>query len=179
MQLNDLAVQPRLVQADVTVGRPDAGTVVLFTHRARLVPSQARVSVEVPVITAAGPLRQEIVFGPSSFQPVLSERMYSSWLDPVATNSGCAGVVPLRLGRAATAGAAMIFPPSECQPAPSCGACAQSAPFVPSAPIAIAGAGAAVVLSSAVAVPQAVSAVAYSPVSHIAPARDGSGAAAE
>ena len=106
-------------------------------------PRQDTVSVNgplggMPLMTAARPPMQDAVTGPSACQPVFSERMRSSLLVPVATNTGDVGVVPSGLGIAATAGAAMIFPPSACQPLPSCGASAHSRPSLPSAPTATA-----------------------------------------
>src|SRR6516162_8338997 len=100
-----VSTPPRPVHAPVNCGSPAGGSGAVFSHSALLAPRQATVSVP-PVMTAAGPPRQVPLFGPSCCQPVLSDRMYSSLLVLVATNSGCAGVAPLGLGGAATAGGA-------------------------------------------------------------------------
>src|SRR5215472_5949304 len=129
---------PRLAHVLVNCGSPEAGTVAVFSHSALSSPRQATVSVP-PLMTAAGPPVHDIVAGPSRCQPAVSDRMYSLLSVPVAMNSGCAGALPYGVGAAATAGGATIFPPSGCQPRPSCGACTHSAPSPPSAPTATAG----------------------------------------
>src|SRR5215469_3978963 len=117
-----VSTPPRLTHAWVNCGSPEGGTVAKLYHSALFVPRQATVSVP-PVMTAAGPPTQFTLTGPSACQPAVSVRMYSCVLVPVAMNSGCAGVLPFGLDAAATAGGAVISPPSECQPPPSCGAC--------------------------------------------------------
>src|SRR5215472_6259177 len=126
---------PRLVHVPVKDGSPEDGTVAVVYHSALSVPRHATVSV-VPVMTAAGPPRHRAA--PIGCQPAVTDRIHSRLSVPVPMNSGCAGVVPPAFGGATTAGAATIRPPSDCQPAASCGACTHSWPSVPSAPTATA-----------------------------------------
>src|SRR5215472_18204366 len=135
---------PSLAHPWVNCGSPELGTAEVFSHSALSRPRQATVSVlpaVVLVMTAAGPPRHDVLAGPTACQPAFSDRMYSWLLAPVAMNSGDTGLAPSGLGGAATAGGAMIFPPSECQPPPSCGACTHIAPSVPSTPTALGGGG--------------------------------------
>src|SRR5215472_10795665 len=88
-----VSTPPRLIHAPVNRGSPDDGSAAEFSHSALSRPRQATVSVPA-AITAAGPPRHVPRFGPSGCQPVLSDRMYSTLLVLVATNSGCAGVTP-------------------------------------------------------------------------------------
>src|SRR5215472_1156075 len=124
-----VSTPPSLVHPPVNCGSPEADSCAEFSHSALSVPRQATVSVPLvllPVITAAGPPRHDAPTGPSRCQPAVRDRMYSLLSVPVAMNSGSAGLVPFGLGAAATAGGAASFPPSECQPAPSCGTCTHS-----------------------------------------------------
>src|SRR5215469_6676868 len=130
-----LGPRAKNVTVPPTGASPEAGSAAVFSHSALSVPRQATVSV-VPVMTAAGPPVHGIEAAPSRAQLVLSDRMYSCLLVLVAMNSGCAGVTPLGLGGAATAGGAASVPPSECQPPPSCGACTHSCAWGPSTPTA-------------------------------------------
>src|SRR5215469_8757068 len=96
-------------------------------------------------MTAAGAPMQTAV--PTGCQPPVTDRIQSCLFEPVPMNSGCAGVAPPGFGAAATAGGAVITPPSDCHPPASCGACTHSAPSPPSTPTAEAGGGGGCVVS--------------------------------
>src|SRR5215472_12624046 len=91
---------PRLVHEPVKAGSPDDGTVAVLYHSALSVPRHATVSV-LPVTTAAAPPMHCTV--PIGCQPAVTDRIHSVLLEPVAMNSGCAGVAPPGFGGATTA----------------------------------------------------------------------------
>src|SRR5215472_7545468 len=127
---------PRFVHVPVNAGSPEGGSVVVTYHSALSVPRQATVRID-PVMTAAGaPMHRA---APTGCQSTVTDRIHSPWSVPVAMNSGW--LAASAFVGAATAGGAVITPPSGCHPEPNCGACAHNCPSVPSAPMASVGAG--------------------------------------